>query len=298
MLVGATKCATTWLSEALRHHPELHHSTEKSPDFFSTDAYRDGWERYQRAWGEGTGMRGESSTSYMYRDRALTRIRRWFPEVRLLLVLRNPRDRAISHVRHKLRTDRPEDLDAYLAKRSHLITDSLYAEPLRAIYARFPEESVRMFFFEEIQERPARVIREAYDHVGVDPEYRPSSTDRVIGEGFAPRFRGLERVKECIAETLRNAGRSEVVRMLKATGVGILYRYFNARSQLSAEVEAQIRDALRPYLDLWIDDLERLRVMEEIEASDQIADWLEDLRNLREFGEARFTDDAGQRRDS
>lgn len=285
MLIGGTKCATTWLSKTLRAHPEIAHSAEKSPDFFSTDRYERGWDTYARQWTDETGVRGESSTSYLYSERALERIRRWFPGVRILLVLRDPWERALSHVHHKLRTDHPDDLEAYLAERPHLVTDGFYAGRLKDLYGRFPEEAVRVFFFEEVASDPLDVARRAYAHVGVDPTFDPPEPERPVGSGFTPRSRRLERVKEWVGEALRSPRTAALLRTLKTGGLYAIYRWINARSSRNdEETRARIERALRSYLVEMIADVRVLTRMTELGNAPFPRMWLAELERRREGG--------------
>lgn len=282
MLIGGTKCATTWLSEKLRAHPEVTHSVDKSPDFFSTDRYDRGWASYVRQWPDQTGVCGESSTSYLYSERALERIHRWFPEIQILILLRDPWERARSHVRHKLRVDDPEDLDSYLAERPHLITDSLYAGPLEAVYRRFSADSVQILYYDHVQRAPNEVLRRAYTHIGVDPTFEPPNPARVVGGGFTPRWKRLERMKRRIAEALRSAGMNRLIRIGRNRGLLSVYRCLNDGSRLSTQRSIERIDAaLSTYRDLMLDDVRKLLERPELERSEILLGWHEALERQK-----------------
>lgn len=96
-IAGAPKCGTTALVEYLRTHPQVFISELKEPHYFATDmegkrtikseagyeALFEGAERYHRAVGEG-------SVYYLYSEQALSNIRAYAPQARIIVMLRNP----------------------------------------------------------------------------------------------------------------------------------------------------------------------------------------------------------------
>ena len=115
---GAPKAGTTALHAALARHPQLFMSPVKEPKFFLCDgpppdrggpgdahSYRE-WiwrpDEYERLFDgapPGT-LRGESTPFYLSDFAAHQRIHRAVPEARLIIVLRDPVDRAYSNWAH------------------------------------------------------------------------------------------------------------------------------------------------------------------------------------------------------
>ncbi len=117
-VAGAPKAGTTALHAALAQHPELYLSPVKEPKFFLTDGppptqggpgdaktYREHvWRRQDyedlfAAAPPGT-RRGESTPFYLYSHDAQRRIRALIPQARLIVVLRDPVERAHSNWTH------------------------------------------------------------------------------------------------------------------------------------------------------------------------------------------------------
>jgi hypothetical protein len=107
-LVGAAKAGTTSLYSALVRHPAIYMSPMKEPHFFSqiepAPERKDFFphvtdEDSYLALFEGATteeVRGEASTSYLWDRQAAERIKRAVPEARILIMLRDPVDRAYS----------------------------------------------------------------------------------------------------------------------------------------------------------------------------------------------------------
>jgi len=117
-VAGAPKAGTTALHSALARHPSLFMSAVKEPKFFLTDGpppakggpgdaktYREHvWRRadYEALFDPappGT-LRGESTPFYLYRHDAQLRIHTLIPHARLIIVLRDPIERAHSNWAH------------------------------------------------------------------------------------------------------------------------------------------------------------------------------------------------------
>ena len=117
-VAGAPKAGTTALHAALAGHPDLYLSAVKEPKFFLTDGpppaqggpgdaktYREHvWRRadYERLFAPApAGARtGESTPFYLYSGAAQRRIRALIPHARLIVVLRDPVERAHSNWTH------------------------------------------------------------------------------------------------------------------------------------------------------------------------------------------------------
>jgi len=114
-LVGAAKAGTTTLYDELSQHPAIYMSPMKEPHFFSRIEPASRWEDFfphvsdeddYLALFEGATneeLVGEASTSYLWDSQAAERIKHAVPEAKILIVLRDPVDRAYSHYWNDLR---------------------------------------------------------------------------------------------------------------------------------------------------------------------------------------------------
>src|ERR1700683_2812112 len=117
-IAGVPKAGTTALHPALARHPELYMSPVKEPKFFLTDGpppaeggpgdaktYREHiWRRsdYEALFSQAPAgkLRGESTPFYLYNQQAQVRIKALIPGARLIVVLRDPVERAHSNWTH------------------------------------------------------------------------------------------------------------------------------------------------------------------------------------------------------
>jgi len=123
VIAGAQKCGTTSLAGAVRQHPQIHLSRRKEIHFFDRHFDRGlDWYREQFTPKPHHAQVGEATPAYMYDPVARERMIATLPEARIVIILRNPVDRAYSHYWHKRRLG-DESLPTF--------EEAMAAEPLR-----------------------------------------------------------------------------------------------------------------------------------------------------------------------
>lgn len=186
-VVGAPRAATTSLYHALGRHPQVFVPAIKEPHFYAcpevTDTYYDTVivddEGQYRALYEGRQdgqLAGDFSTSYLFRHRAAGRIHSDNPEARIVMVLRHPVDRAISHHRMDRR-------DGYtLASIRELLGPTApdprfrreyldvgrYAAQIRAYREYFDDRQLHIVLFDDLVADPAATLGQLLQFLGLD----------------------------------------------------------------------------------------------------------------------------------
>ncbi len=201
LLIGAQKCGTEALYNALRQHPDIFMSPNKEPFFFVMDGrppeYRIPspgyarwlvweWERYLGLFEGAAGQKaiGEASAIYLssyFPERTAERIRRRLPGARLIAVLRQPADRAYSAFNYynarglEPLGDFTEALAAEPARiRANEIPDlrhrmnGCYFANLKPFFELFPRERIHVILYEDWEARPGAVLRETFRFLCVD----------------------------------------------------------------------------------------------------------------------------------
>ena len=105
IIVGAQKAGTTQLYAYLMKHPRCFEPAEKEVDYFSKHAERSiEWYRsrfpLRRRVAARQGQVLEASPSYLATPQALRRMKSTLPQVRVIVLLRDPVSRAFSHYQH------------------------------------------------------------------------------------------------------------------------------------------------------------------------------------------------------
>lgn len=200
-IVGAAKAGTTLLWSRLRKHPDLFLPEKKEFHYFS-QVQPDPHERFviQAVTNETAYLRhflvnrppvlaGEASTSYLWHPQTAQRIRERVPEARILILLRNPLDRLISHYRMDVALGlqplgfREAILeDQGRSKKgwgiSHLYLElGYYAEQIERYLARFPEHQILILYAPDLKLQQNECLARVCGFLGVDPSRLPSHSD-------------------------------------------------------------------------------------------------------------------------
>jgi hypothetical protein len=172
VIVGATKSATTWLQRNLQQHSAV---------------FMPGTETHYFSWCFGRGpawygaffepaaahqIVGEKSTSYLDHPEAARRLRETLPEVRLVVQLRNPIERAFAHYRMDFRrgevsADIGRHLCAYGPDAARLLAGGRYFGHVARFFELFPREQLCVTLYDDLDREPASVLERIRAHIGL-----------------------------------------------------------------------------------------------------------------------------------
>jgi hypothetical protein len=214
LLLGAMKAGTTSLFRYLAQHPDICVARHKEPHYlaFGDDVLpsvpildtfapiaRD-LASYRSLFTHWRGQRaiGEASTSSLDTPEAPARAAALVPAARLLVILRQPADRALSHINLNHRLGREPDLDyrralREAAKRPPTIPPRIFAYRERGHYlpslrnwlAHYPRSQLAVLFNDDLDRDPVGTVRAACRHLGVDDRFTPDTSLRFNTSGEA-----------------------------------------------------------------------------------------------------------------
>src|SRR3954451_14010239 len=121
-VLGAGKAGTTWLFEVLAAHPHVTVARAKETMFFDENFHRGlGW--YHSLFPDSTGQPvGEVSNSYLAAPAVPERMAAYNPGMRLVALLRDPIDRALSNYLFFVRNGQVSgSFEAALAERPDIL---------------------------------------------------------------------------------------------------------------------------------------------------------------------------------
>lgn len=174
IVIGAMKSGTTTLYRYLDLHPAVEMSRDKETDFFLTEETRArGLDWYAAQFTREDRVRGEASPNYTKRrdfPGVPERISAVLPDVRLIYVVRDPVDRAVSQYRHSyILGDLDGDLGTFPGSHeyAHILDASRYALQLDAYRAQFPQDAILVLDFDELVAEPQAVLNRICAHIGV-----------------------------------------------------------------------------------------------------------------------------------
>lgn len=179
--IGAQRSGTTWIAECLREHPEICLSSPKEIHFFGTEKYRKlGFNWYRKHFNcRPNQIRGEFDPGYFMSEKAAEQIRENFPDIKLIVCLRNPTERAFSnYLSTKDLQPQKKSFEESIKQNPQALERGLYYKHLKKYFELFPEENILVLIYEEIKKNPEEFIKKIYNFLDVDKNFKPSGLNR------------------------------------------------------------------------------------------------------------------------
>jgi hypothetical protein len=200
ILAGAQKSGTTALHYFLSKHPRITMGDQQEIHFFDNDALFLSEPDYEQLHKHYPLVRpsmiaGDCTPSYLYYEPAAERIHKYNPKIKLLILLRNPVDRAFAHWNmQRFRGREPLDFfDAVReeqtriagappseARRFAYIDRGFYALQLGRFFNFFPREQVKAIKFEDFTGRQRETLASIFSFLGRKPLRSVRSKDRNV----------------------------------------------------------------------------------------------------------------------
>jgi len=191
--IGAPKCGTTWLFYGLGQHPKICLSEPKEVNYFNSEdfsvplAQRNGEnhcvnvnhnkpvEWYARHFSHclTNSLKGEFSPTYIYDKDAAKRIQLCFPDVKLLVCLRNPANNiySIYWARRRYRkVETSETFEKALESDPRYLNQGYFGKHLKRFLNFFDRKQMKVVLLEDIVDRPGETIRDVFGFLNLDPD--------------------------------------------------------------------------------------------------------------------------------
>jgi Sulfotransferase domain len=200
VLAGAQKSGTTALHYFLSKHPNITMGDQQEIHFFDNDAlfasnfdYEELHKHYPPL--AASTIAGDCTPSYIYHEPAAERIWRYNPKIKLLILLRDPVERAFAHWNmQRFRGREPLDFfDAVReekdriagaplaeARRFAYVDRGFYGQQLERFFKFFPREQVKAVKFEDFKEKQRETLTSIFSFLSLKPLRSVRSKDRNI----------------------------------------------------------------------------------------------------------------------
>jgi len=182
IVIGAQKAGTTSLFSYLAQHPKI--ATNRKEIHFFDRNYHKGIDWYEKIISRTKQDRiivGEATPSYIFEPHVSRRVFRHYPNVKLILLLRNPVDRAFSAYKMRVRNGgenrsfeevvRSElkllkDDDPVIRRRSlkndSIITRGIYISQIKRWMEFFPSRQMLILCAEDFFNNPRKIMKKVY----------------------------------------------------------------------------------------------------------------------------------------
>lgn len=234
LIAGAQRAGSTSLVRYLAQHPDLAvHDSIEFPYFVVDHVFREGYPKaFRRFYGAPTQpVVLAKSAGVLHRPEAVERAVEVNPELRVIVLLRDPADRAISAYGFaRMGGQEPlADIVAALGAPADrfagdperrwvcaYVERSHYADALRRLFAAVGRERVLALRFEDLVGDPAATCRRVHEFAGIDPEAADGDYGTAHNPTGEPRSEALGRV---LRLRNRTSGPATVLRRALPAGV-------------------------------------------------------------------------------
>ncbi len=185
LILGGVKCGTTSLFRYLKEHPNIRFPQNKELFFFNKafekSTYNNGIEWYLKQFPKKRPagdffLTGEASAGYFARADP-KEISSYFPNIKLIILLRNPVDRALSHYKMSLRnrninghgsiektftTNMINFKNTTIPLWDPYIYSGVYVSLIRSWRESYPDDQILIICSEELFATPSKVVNDVF----------------------------------------------------------------------------------------------------------------------------------------
>ncbi|NEQ36422.1 MAG: tetratricopeptide repeat protein [Okeania sp. SIO3I5] len=210
IIIGSQKSGTTSLENYISQHPQVLPAIKKETHFWSGKFHR-GIDWYLAHFPpipkSKNFITGEATPNYLVTDEVPERIYSLLPSIKLLVILRNPVDRAFSQYHHwqrlnwedrsfevainqeleilKTTPKQPQGDRKYWQLSGNYIGRGVYIEFMQKWMAVFPREQFLILRGEDLYERSDDTMKQVFNFLGL-PEYKLAKYKKLNSGSYAP----------------------------------------------------------------------------------------------------------------
>lgn len=185
IIIGAMKAGTSTLYDQLARQPGLFMTTPKEPAFFADDTiYAKGMDWYRALYVDAPegALCGEASTHYTKLPtypQTVARLKALPAPPKLIYVIRNPLERALSHYLHECSQGvMRQGLEASFAAHDELVSYGCYGRQLEPFVSAFGAAQIFLTSLEQLKSDPDSELAAIAAHIGAEQPFAWDHTAR------------------------------------------------------------------------------------------------------------------------
>lgn len=270
--IGAQRCGSTTLAKVLNQHPKICMSQPKEIRYFNKrnpyikhslnkNYFKDlNWYQKHFLHCKRNHLKGEFSVPYLWDTKAPERIHDLFPKTKLIVVLRDPCDRAYSQYLFYKYYFKKETRDFKTAIREEpeYIERGLYYKQLKRYLNYFSKKQIFTLLFDEFINKPALELKRLFAFLNVDESFNSLKALEKSNPARQTRSVLFMKVTESVINNLVRMRLSPIVSFLKGIGVNTLVGKINSKNISYPKLNNEIKDYLRTFFKDDITQLEQL----------------------------------------
>lgn len=286
IIIGAEKAGTTSLYHYLKKHPQIYMSPEKEPFYYvfkkgtpkilgnniNKDIFlrtRIKNEKEYRKQFEGVSGElaiGEASASYLYVKEAAYAIKHDIPKVKIIVVLRQPAERAYSNYLHCIKRGVEPTRDFNLYVKNNLeesrinenwglilyyIEKGFYHKYLTEYFKLFDKENIKVVLFNNLKNNPEKTLKDIFNFLEVDSSFVPDLKKvHNVSEKDGLEKNPLTDIYKSRSPAILNAKKLIPARIRKSIASILSKKYRKPIAEMTAETKATLNEMYKEDIKL------------------------------------------------
>lgn len=233
--VGAVKSGSSWMASLLSQHPEVSMSKRKEVAFFNAynfdgtinESSSYGKRYYLKFWPKTNKVKGEISPQYLFDTQSAERIKSTFPNIRILVMLRDPKQVVYSHYLYERFFNQSIDpslsfIEA-LERHPFLLKSANFTEQLERYFKVFNRDNVHVYFLDQALKDQKEFSKQLYTSVKLNdvhfiPDYTSVNESKQVNSKFV---NSLIKIPSFLKQKVEKSFRSDFLEKVKQSSLFI-----------------------------------------------------------------------------
>lgn len=245
--IGAQRAGSTWLHELLAAHSRIYMPTRRKEVHYF-DLYHNrgrGWyESFFREARPGQVV-GEVTPDYLHTPGCAERVAASLPDAKLVVILRDPVERAYSHYKKLVKDDNYRgSFGDVLMERPDLTERGFYAAQLSEYLRHFGRDRFYLLVYEDAVRDVERTKTTLARFLGLEPQgFSAEAGEGVVHPSYVPRARAAYALSKTLARKLHAADLDWLVNAAKRVRADRLFGHKAAKQVAEQTTERETEQA-------------------------------------------------------
>jgi len=190
LIIGAQRSATTFVHKCLEDHPNIFMPPKEKAFFENPYYFQKDFNEFEKLF-ENVSQKaiGIKRPNYLGKIECPERIYQYIPNAKLIVILRNPVERAVSAYFHQMKSGfipiKPVEkgllsvinrrYDKMYPRSKEIIEFGLYHQHLMRYLSYFKKDQIFVILYSDIKAHPLKSIQNIYRFLKVDDDYIPKT---------------------------------------------------------------------------------------------------------------------------
>lgn len=254
IFIGPQRTGTTWIYQHLLEHPDLCFPKSVKETMFFDRNYEKGLDWYKWHFSECHSDQrcGEVAPSYFKSDKVPGRIKKYFPNSKIIISLRDPVEKARSLFQHHYQKGRvPASFSKAIKVRTDILTSGYYKDHLLRWFNHFKEEQILVISMRGIKNNPEQLLEQLCDFLQIDKNILPNSIEKEkVNTAHRPQLQSLARLGSSLVTKLHSLRLHWIVNIAKRMGFKkLLFKKNGEKPGLTVEEKKFLEEEYAPHVE-------------------------------------------------